>query len=199
MFQPSRSALVIGGTRNVGPDLALALLARGDRVTVLNRGITPDSLPAGVERLRADRSDAAAMTVALRGREFDLVIDTTLYTGTDAGTTIAILEGRVGRYVFWSTGQVYLVREGLTPPFKEEDYHGTVMAEPAAAAANDHENWVYGVDKRAAEDRLRAAFAATGFPYVSLRMPMINSPRDHYRRLAAYVHRMLDGQPILVP
>lgn len=195
----ARTTLVIGGTRNLGPGLVAALMRNGDRVTVLNRGQTPDDLPRDVERLRADRSDAAALEAALKGRLFDVVVDTTLYTGPDAETIAEVLDGRVGRYVFWSTGQVYLVRTGLTPPFTERDYHGPVMAEPPKSNAVDHDNWVYGVDKRAAEDAFAAALASRRFPYVSLRMPMINSARDHYRRLAAYVHRLKDGGPIVVP
>ncbi len=193
------STLVIGGTRNLGPGLVEALLARGDQVTVLNRGVTPDELPRTVTRLTANRSDAARVAAVLAGRRFDLVVDTTLYTGPDAEVIARLLDGRAGRYVCWSTGQVYLVRTGLAPPFRESDYDGRVMAEPPAAQAGDHEQWRYGVDKRAAEDALRAAFAARGFPYVALRMPMINSPRDHHARLAAYVLRLLDGGPILVP
>ncbi|MFI5207674.1 MAG: NAD-dependent epimerase/dehydratase family protein [Gemmatimonadales bacterium] len=194
-----RSTLVIGGTRNLGPDLVAALVARGDRVTVLNRGVTRADLPREVLRLRADRSDAAALEVALRGRAFDLVVDTTLYAGPDAKAAARVLDGRVGRYVFWSTGQVYLVRTGLTAPFGEDDYDGPVMVEPPTSSTIDHDNWRYGVDKRAAEDALRTAFRSHAFPFVSLRMPMINSPRDHYTRLAAYVHRLLDGGPILIP
>jgi nucleoside-diphosphate-sugar epimerase len=194
-----RSALVIGGTRNLGPDLVAALRARGDLVTVLNRGVTLDDLPADIERLRADRSDAATLGTALRGRSFELVVDTTLYTGADAAAIGTILEGRTGRYIFWSTGQVYLVRTGLAPPFHESDYDGSLMADPGAERALDRENWLYGIGKRDAEDALRAAWRRSGFPCVSLRMPMINSARDHYHRLAAYVYRLLDGGPILVP
>ncbi len=191
--------LVIGGTRNLGPDLVRALLARGDRVTVLNRGHTPDELPAHVERLHADRTDAAAFAATLGGRDWDRVVDTTLYTGPDADAVVERLGGRTARYVVWSTGQVYLVRAGLAKPYRETDYDGPLMPEPPRARRTDHDNWVYGVLKRAAEDRFRAAHAATGFPYVALRMPMINSARDHYGRLAGYVHRLRDGGPVLVP
>ena len=195
----ARTTLVIGGTRNLGPDLVAALLAHGDRVSVLNRGHTADDLPGAVERLRADRSDATAMEGALGSRSYELVVDTTLYNGRDAESIARLLEGRAGRYVFWSTGQVYLVRTGLTPPFREADYDGPMTSEPPAEHRVDRENWTYGADKRAAEDALRSAFAARAFPYVSLRMPMINSARDHYTRLAGYVHRLLDGGPIVVP
>ncbi len=198
-FNPMRrTILIIGGTRNLGPDLVAALLVRGDEVTVLNRGVTPDELPRTVRRLTADRSDAAALAAALRGHAWDAVVDTTLYTGPDAAAIARVLAGRVGRYLCWSSGQVYLVRAGLTPPFRESDYAGPVMAEPPVSSP-DHAQWRYGVDKRAAEDALMAAHSGAGFPVVVLRMPMITSARDHYGRLAAYVHRVLDGGPLLVP
>lgn len=191
--------LVIGGTRNLGPDLVQALLAGGDQVTVLNRGITRGNLPARIPRLKADRSDGAAFRAAIGDAGFDLVVDTTLYTGDEARIVAATLEGRVGRYVWWSTGQVYLVRTGAERPFREWDYDGPVMPEPQRPSTLDHRNWVYGVDKRHAEDVLAAAFRERGFPAVSLRMPMIASERDHYTRIAGYVKRLLDGGPILVP
>lgn len=198
--------LVIGGSRNLGPSLVAALAARGDMVTILNRGISrpvptlgeSPTLPAGVERLTADRGDAAQMRAALGGRSFDLVVDTTLYTGTQAALIAELLDGRVERYVWWSTGQVYLVRANVSRPFRETDYDGPVMAEPPAGTL-DHRNWRYGVEKRAAEDTLRTAYASRGFPAVSLRMPMIASEHDHYTRIAGYVRRLFDGGPILVP
>jgi NAD(P)-dependent dehydrogenase (short-subunit alcohol dehydrogenase family) len=61
-----RRALIIGGTRNLGPDLAVALVDAGFHVTLLNRGVTQASaLPTGIERLYADRSDQRALAVAI--------------------------------------------------------------------------------------------------------------------------------------
>ncbi len=85
-------------------------------------------------------------------------MDTTLYTGADAAAVARILDGRTGRYIFWSTGQVYLVRAGPRPPFRETDYDGATVAQPPAERASDRENWAYGVDKRDAEDALRKAW-----------------------------------------
>jgi nucleoside-diphosphate-sugar epimerase len=194
-----RRVLIVGGTRNLGPELVESLLSRGDDVTVLTRGLTTDTLPAEVFRLRADRSNAWSFAAVLFGRSFDLVFDTTLMNGEDARAAVEVLDGRVGRYVWWSTGQVYLVREGARRPFRESEYDGPVMAEPPRERASDHRNWAYGVEKRAAEEVLRRAARSRGFPAVSLRMPMIHSRRDHYGRIAGYVHRILDGGPILAP
>ena len=189
--------LILGGTRNLGPALVAALGARGHRVAVCNRGVTPDDLPAGIERLRADRRDRAALARALGSRRLDAVIDTTLYTGAEAAAAVSLLAGRTGHYVFVSSGQVYLVREGVARPFVEEDFAGAVMPEPPAGT-RDHEEWAYGTGKRAAEEVLAAA-AARGFPATALRLPMVNGERDHYHRLHGYVARLLDGGPILVP
>jgi nucleoside-diphosphate-sugar epimerase len=37
------------------------------------------------------------------------------------------------------------------------------------------------------------------FPFTSLRLPMVNSERDHYDRLYGYFLRLKDGGPVLVP
>lgn len=190
--------LVFGGTRNLGHDLVLQLIAAGHSVTVLNRGQTADQLPPEVERLRGDRTVPAELQAALGKRSWDAVVDLTLYTGRDARVVIDLLDGRTGHYLFISTGQVYLVLKAPPRPARESDYDGAVMDEPPAGT-RDHSNWLYGVEKRAAEDALAEAWARSGFPFTTLRLPMVNSRRDHYGRLYGYILRLQDGGPILVP
>src|SRR5215475_12685452 len=192
-------SLIIGGTRNLGPAIVQALLQQGHSVAVFNRGKTHDELPQEVERLRGDRTDPQHLKRGLGSREFDLVVDTTLYTGAEAEAAVDLFAGRVGRYIFLSTGQVYLVRLGVERPFKEEDYAGPVMAEPLRADEYGHSNWLYGFDKRAAEDVFARAWTETKFPFTSLRLPMVNSERDHYNRIYGYFLRIQDGGPILIP
>lgn len=192
-------SLIIGGTRNLGPSIVHALLQREYEVAVFNRGQTRDDLPEEVERLRGDRTKPEELKRVLTGREFDLVIDTTLYNGAGAEAAVEVFAGWVGRYIFLSTGQVYLVREGVERPYKEEDYSGPVMTEPAKANASDYENWLYGFDKRAAEDVFTRAWAGRQFPFTSLRLPMVNSERDHYDRIYGYFLRIQDEGPVLIP
>jgi nucleoside-diphosphate-sugar epimerase len=192
-------SLIIGGTRNLGPSIVHALLQRGYEVAVFNRGQTRDDLPEEVERLHGDRSDSAQMKRALSGREFDLVVDTTLYNAAEAEAAVELFAGRVERYIFLSTGQVYLVRVGVERPFKESDYAGPVMAEPSRANVSEYENWRYGFDKRAAEDVFAKAWTKDKFPFSSLRLPMVNSERDHYDRIYGYYLRIQDGGPVLIP
>jgi nucleoside-diphosphate-sugar epimerase len=190
--------LILGGTRNLGHVTAVELFNRGHNVSILNRGQTPDELPKRIERLRADRAITLQVRDAVRGRSFDLVLDATTYTGADAAQVIEIFRGRVGRYVFISSGQVYLVREGLERPFREADYDGPVMPAPPVASA-DHPHWKYGADKRDAEDAFMAARAESDFPLTTLRLPMVASERDHYGRIQGYAARIMDGGPLLLP
>jgi nucleoside-diphosphate-sugar epimerase len=192
-------SLIIGGTRNLGPSIVHALLQREYEVAVFNRGQTRDDLPEEVERLRGDRTNTEELRRVLTGKKFDLVIDTTLYTGAEAEAMVELFKGRAGRYVFLSTGQVYLVRIGSERPYKEDDYAGPVMAEPPKSNVSEYENWRYGFDKRAAEDVFASAWAKDKFPFTSLRLPMVNSERDHYDRMYGYFLRIQDEGPILIP
>jgi nucleoside-diphosphate-sugar epimerase len=190
--------LIIGGTRNLGPALVSELLKAGHRVTVLNRGISPDTLPDEVSRLRCDREDPAQLKRALMGRSFDVVVDNVLYKGHEAETIVELLSGKVGHYIFLSTGQIYLVRQGIERPFREDDYEGRLIPSPKPNTYG-YEEWLYGIEKRHAEDVLSAAWDKNRFPYTSLRLPMVNSERDHFKRLYNYLLRLKDGGPILAP
>ena len=111
---------------------------------------------------------------------------------------MGILGGRIGQYVFISTGQVYLVRTGVEAPFTEDDYSGEVMPEPERGSS-DYDGWMYGFQKRQAEDRLLAAYERSAFPVTTLRLPMIHSERDYYHRVRNLLARLMDGGPLLVP
>lgn len=193
-----RRALIIGGTRNIGYYLSQQLLSEGYELTILNRGMSSDALPQRIERLRADRSDAAQMKQVLSGRSFDVVIDFVMYREDEAQMIVDLLAGQIGHYIFISSGQVYLVRENIARPFSEEDFEGRIQPEPKLNTFA-HEEWSYGIGKRRAETVFRQAWAQRHFPYTSLRLPMVNSERDTFRRLYSYIIRLEDGGPILVP
>jgi nucleoside-diphosphate-sugar epimerase len=190
--------LIIGGTRFVGHHLAVALLGLDYRVTVFRRGASPDTLPPEVERLTGDRTEPGGLARAVGRRSFDAAVDMIAMRGPDTRDAVAALEGRVGRFVHVSTGQVYLVREGCPTPAREEDYGGA-LTPPPLASSWEHREWLYGEGKRECEDVLAEAWSARGFPAVRLRMPIIHGPRDPSGRLAGYVARIADGGPLLVP
>ena len=192
------SILILGGSRNLGHITAVHLLHAGHEVSVLNRGMTPDELPPDIERIRATRGDASFGSSIAR-RRFDLVLDMTTYNAADAREAIDVFRNRTERFVFVSSGQVYLVLTGAARPFVEESFAGNVMQAPPRERKSDYESWKYGVEKRDAEELFEAAWQAEQFPVTTLRLPMVASPRDHYGRIQGYFARLDDGSPILVP
>lgn len=194
----TKNILIIGGTRNMGYYLANSLIKAGHNLTILNRGITPEDLPDSVHRLRADRTDTKQIRRALLAKQFDVVIDFVIFMSKEAEDVVDIFQDNIGQYIFLSTGQVYLVREALRRPFLESDYEGRVMPAPKENTFA-FEEWQYGIQKRGVEDRFRQAWDEQKFPYTALRMPMVNSGRDQFKRLYNYYLRLKDGGPILVP
>lgn len=97
--------LVIGGTGNISAETVAALVARGDKVTVLTRGKTP--LPHGVRHLCVDRTDTAACREALASFCGDAVINFLGFSHDDCELDFDALRGRIGQYVFISSATVY--------------------------------------------------------------------------------------------
>ncbi len=194
----SKKILIIGGTRNMGYYLAKQLAESGADLTLLNRGLTQDDLPRSIHRLHADRTDSKQMRRALLAKRFDVVVDFVMFRQEEALTAIDIFRDNVERYIVISSGQVYLVREDLERPFHEDDYEGAVMDAPSENSYA-YQEWLYGVQKREAEDQFRREWKRSNFPYTTLRLPMVNSVRDQFHRLYNYFLRLRDGGVLLVP
>lgn len=192
----ARDVLLVGGTGFLGGHVARALVADGHRVAVLSRRGQPTT--PGVETLRADRGDPAALAAALAGRRFDLVVDFLVYTADAVESLMSAAPDAIGRYVMISTGQVYLVTAGAEAPFREEQADGPLMAEPAPGT-DDHAQWSYGAGKRAAERALLARRESHGLRATALRLPILQGEGDATLRLWAWIERLLDGGPLLLP
>jgi nucleoside-diphosphate-sugar epimerase len=188
--------LLIGGSGLMGTHAARALLGAGHGVSVLSRGESP--LPDGAEPLRADRRDPASLARALAGRRFDLTVDLLAYDAPDVERLFAVPGWVPGRAVLISSGQVYLVTEGGAPPYREADFARPVIPEPPPGTP-DHGQWSYGVGKRRAEGAFLARCGAHGVPALVLRLPIVQGAGDGTLRLWAYLERLLDGGPIVLP
>lgn len=145
---PSRSVLVIGGTRFFGRGIVAELLRRGHAVTVLTRGNRPR--PAGAAVLTADRTDEAALAEAVAGRTFDAVIDNVCYRPVDARTAVRIFSGRCRRYVMTSSVMSYLGHGLGGRPISEEAW----FAPPSTVGMEEYytpSEIAYGIAKRDCE------------------------------------------------
>lgn len=97
--------LVIGGSVFLGRAVVSEALAAGCTVTVFNRGRS-GAAPEGVQQLVGDRTSRADLE-QLRGRRFDLVIDTCGYVPADVGAAADLLAAACGHYVFVSSVNAY--------------------------------------------------------------------------------------------
>jgi nucleoside-diphosphate-sugar epimerase len=96
--------LIIGGTVFLGRHIVEAALARGHELTLFNRGQHNPELFPEVEKLRGDRD---GNLVALEGRTWDAVIDTSGYVPRVVRQSAELLADRTGHYTFISTISVY--------------------------------------------------------------------------------------------
>ena len=97
--------LVIGGTVFLGRAVVSEALAAGHTVTVFNRARSA-SAPHDVRQLVGDRTSRADLE-QLRGRRFDLVIDTCGYVPADVGAGAELLAPTCGHYAFVSSVNAY--------------------------------------------------------------------------------------------
>lgn len=123
--------LVTGGTVFASRYTA-EYFAKEHEVYVLNRNTKPQ--PSGVKLINSDRHDLGD---ALKGLEFDAVIDVTVYSESDAADLLNALRN-VKSYIMVSSSAVY--PETLPQPFTEE------MPVGANSIWGD-----YGINKIAAE------------------------------------------------
>lgn len=188
--------LLVGGSGFLGGHVARALVQGGHRVTSLGRG--RHHAAAGVETLIADRRDLGAVIGLLEGRRFDFTVDLAAYDAPDVERLFRVPRLTLGPYVLISTGQVYLVTTARRVPFREEDSAAPLMAEPNAGST-DHREWSYGIGKRRAEGALLALRTSHGVRGTILRLPVLIGEGDGSLRMWAYLERLLDGGPIVLP
>jgi len=187
--------LVIGGSRFIGRAVVQRLLMEGHRVTILNRGQSEDPFGTRVNRVVGDRSDPGTLQRALARREFDVVVDVIAFREEDTQAAVDRLKGRIGHFVHVSTASVYLVRDRLFCPFREEDFSGRLAPKSEAARSS----WLYGYHKRRCEQALQQAWENERFPYTALRLPMVVGPDDYTERSQAYLERLADDGPLILP
>jgi nucleoside-diphosphate-sugar epimerase len=184
--------LVLGGSVFVGKHLVDRLVERGAQVAVLNRGVTPSALPAGVEHIAADRTDADLMRTALAGRDWDTVFDVSGFVmaagGSDIDGLLGLLDGRVGSYVYTSSIMAY-----------DQSWVG-VFPWTESQPTNPDGPTSYGGFKAMAETSVLARHAATGFPGSVVRPAAIYGPDNNiYDMETPMFLRLLQRRPILVP
>ncbi|MQY04634.1 NAD-dependent epimerase/dehydratase family protein [Actinomadura macrotermitis] len=178
--------LVLGGTRYVGRAIVDAALARGDEVTVLNRGISRPA-PGGTVPLVADRTDPRALRRALGDREWDAAVDTWMGAPRVVRDTCALLTGRVRHFGFVSSWVVY---ERPLPPGADES------AKVIDGDPGDEEDGFYPTAKRGAELAVLDAF---GDRALIARAGPTLGPGEDVGSMTWWMRRLERGGRVLAP
>ena len=181
--------LFIGGTGNISIAATRLLAEQGVDLTVLNRGLSDVSLPDGVRPVRADIRDRSSCSDALRGEQFDVVVDWVAFTPEHIETDIALFEGAISQYVFISSATVYRKPSPFFPLVEE--------------APLGNAGWRYAREKIACEERLRREHERAGFPVTIVRPSYTYGetwiPTAVEGTGYTIVDRMLRGKKVIVP
>ena len=176
--------LVLGGTGFIGPHQVRYALARGHTLTLFNRGRTNTHLFPEVERLVGDRDGDLE---ALRGRQWDVVLDNSGYEPRIVRDSARLLSDSVGQYLFVSTQSVYADRSIIG-----QDETGAV-----GLAGVPEEEWTgYGPLKALCEREVLEAFPGR---CTIVRPPVIVGPGDGTDRFTYWVARIDRGGEVLAP
>ena len=176
--------LILGGTRFIGPRLAEALLRAGASVTVLHRGETGQPVP-GTRDVAGDRSLPDGLS-GLGTERFDVVVDLSAYFSDWTQAAVSALTGRIGHYVFISSGAVYR-------PVPELPWPETTPFGPLPIWGR------YGEEKVASERMLWEAWAKGVFAVTTFRFPFILGPANFVDRESFVLSRLEARRPIQLP
>lgn len=183
-----RQVLVLGGSYFAGRVFAMYASGREDlRLHVVNRGRFPLNLEHVIE-YRCDRHDTPRLLRLLpAGQCFDAVVDFCAYTPGDVADITRSLDGRLGRYILFSTASIY--RPDI--PCPDED---TPLAErlPPGPVGD----YLRG---KAALERELATCCGAAVPWDILRPAFIYGPYNYAPRENWLIRRLLRGEPVPFP
>ena len=175
--------LILGGTLFLGRHLAQEALTRGHDLALFNRGRTAPELFPEAEQLRGDRHGDLD---ALRGREWDAVIDTSGSDPRVVEASAALLASAADHYTFVSSISAY----GKFPePGINEDA-------PTASNASEDLAGGYGADKAGCEQVVADAFADRSF---TVRAGLLVGPHDPTERFSSWVREFAAGDRVRAP
>jgi 2'-hydroxyisoflavone reductase len=179
--------LIFGGTGFIGPHFVETLRAHDHKLTLFNRGKRNPTLFKDVETLIGDRN---GQVDAIKGRDWDVVIDDSGYTPKQVRLTTDLLKGRVQHYIFVSSISAYA---DLTPPGIDEDYHLATLKDPTVEEITDG---TYGGLKALCEKTVEQAF---GKNCAVVRPTYIVGPGDPTDRFTYWPVRVSKGGDMLAP
>jgi 2'-hydroxyisoflavone reductase len=185
--------LIIGGTGFTGPEQVNYALSRGHHVTLFNRNKTrPDMFKGKVEQLIGDLSTD---TSALKGKEFDVVIDNPTTAPAWVRNVAKYMKGNTGHYIFISTISVY---PDNAIPNADETAATTPMPDGLDPYTIDPQNWRrnYGALKSRSEREVQDDYPGI---FTIIRPGLIVGALDRSDRFTYWPVRVARGGEVLAP
>ncbi len=182
--------LIVGGTGNISTAIAAELIGRGEEVVLYNRARTQSRLAGKCQVITGDRTNHALFEAQLRrAGTFDCAIDMVGYEPEDAHSAVRAFRGRVGRFVFCSTVDVY-TKAGARYPLRE---HADRAPDPGFAYAH----------KKAQMERIFEAAQESGAFSLTIIRPAATysdswAPIPLVGKGLLVLHRLRRGLPLIV-
>ncbi len=179
--------LILGGLSFLGRHLVEEGLRRGEEITVFTRGLTnPDAYP-DIEKLRGDRDGDLS---ALKGRRWDVVVDTSGYVPRLVRDSARLLAGAVEHYSFISSISVYAA---VDTPGMDEDAPVATLEDPSVEEIT---GGTYGGLKALCEEAVKEEVPDG---VLIVRPGLIAGRYDPTDRFTYWPHRVAAGGEVLAP
>jgi nucleoside-diphosphate-sugar epimerase len=179
--------LFIGGTGIISSACSRLAIEQGIDLYLFNRGSTTSRpVPDGAKVINGDIRDPESARAALKGQEFDSVVNWIVFTPPQIQTDLDLFSGITGQYIFISSASVY-----QTPPSRLPVTESSMI---------DNPYWKYSQNKIACEEMLVRAYRDSKFP-----MTIVRPSHTYDKTLLPFdggytvVNRMRQGKKVLVP
>ena|SRR5579885_943408 len=185
--------LILGGTGFTGPEQVEYAIARGHRVTLLNRNRTrPDFFKGRVEQLIGDLN---ADVSALKGKKFDVVIDNPTTMPSWVRNVAQYMKGNTNHYIFISTESAYANDKTAWADESDPIHELPAGFDPYAVAPADARR-NYGVLKAESEREVARQYPDR---HTIIRPGLIVGPLDQSDRFTYWPYRIDKGGDVLAP
>ncbi|WP_054939784.1 SDR family oxidoreductase [Paenibacillus ihuae] len=182
--------LFIGGTGLISEAVSRLAVERGMELYLFNRGERNEFVPEGAQVIQGDIRDAAGAAAALKGYEFDVVVDWIAFTPEHVQSDIELFAGKTKQYIFISSASAY-----QKPQKNYLITEETPLVNPY---------WQYSRDKIACEELLLEVHRTSGFPVTIVRpshtygVTAIPAALTSWAHPWSLVERIRKGQPIVI-
>jgi 2'-hydroxyisoflavone reductase len=193
----SLNILILGGTGFTGPEQVEYAIARGHKVTLLNRNRTrPDFFKGKVDQLIGDLNGDVS---ALKGKKFDVVIDNPTTAPAWVRNVAQYMKGNTDHYIFISTISAYANDKALWADESDPTHEMPPGLDPYVDMSTlepRNRGQYYGPLKAYSEKEVQKHYPDR---YTIIRPGLIVGPLDATDRFTYWPYRIDKGGEVLAP